>query len=103
MKPPPAQGIGGDGKQLKSIGTSNLVRCPTTRKPDTPEHATAFIREIAFHHHVGHLHRLGPRAIAEFFSEVGERHLCRTSIENRLADYTLIDPSTLAGLEWWRR
>ncbi len=103
MKPPPAQGTGGDGKQLNSIGSSNLVRFPTTCKPDTPERATAFIREIAFHHHVGHLHRLGPRAIAEFFSEVGERHLCWTSIENRLADDTLIDSSTLADLEWWRR
>ena len=51
-----------------------------------------------FHHHVDHLHRLGPRAIAEFLAEVSERHLCRSWIENRLADYGMVDPATLADL-----
>ncbi len=103
MKPPPARGMGGGGKQLNSIGTSTLVCFSTTRKLETPEHATAFIREIAFHRHIDHLHRLGPRAIGEFLSEIGERHLCRTWIEDRLADYALIDPEALANLEGWRR
>ena len=105
MKPPPARGLGsmgGGGKQLDKDDPFNLVRFPTTRKP-TPEEATAFIREIAFRHHVDHLHRLGPRAIAEFLTEVGERHLCRTWIEDRLAAYATVDPETLATLEGWRR
>ena len=85
MKPPPTRGTGVDGgKQLDKIDASNLVCFPTTRKSISPEDATAFIREIAFHQHDAHLHRLGPRAIGEFLSEIGERHLCRTSIEDRL-------------------
>ena len=103
MKPPPTRGTGGGGKQLESISPSNLLRFPTTRRPDTPDDATAFIREIAFHHHVDHLHRLGPRAIAEYLTEIGERHLCRTWIEDRLAAYATVDPETLATLEGWRR
>ncbi len=103
MKQRRPRGAALQDRKRRDTGNVVILDLQHARKPDTPEHATAFIREIAFHHHVGHLHRLGPRAIAEFFSEVGERHLCRTSIENRLADYTLIDPSTLAGLEWWRR
>ena len=104
MKPPPAQGTGGGGgKQLDNLGTSNLVFFPSTRKPISPDDATALIRAIAFHLHVDHLHRLGPRAIAEFLAEVGERHLCRTWIEDRLADYARIDPRTLATLGGWRR
>ena len=90
-------GEGGDGKQLDDLGNSHLVHFPTTRKPDT--RATAVIREIAFYRHADHLHRFGPRAIAEYLTEVGERHLCRTWIEDRLANYALIDPQALAGLK----
>ena len=105
MKTPPARATGDGGvKQIDSIDScDNLVRFPTRRKLDTPEQATAVIREIAFRRHINHLHRLGPRAIGEFLAEVGARHSCRTWIEDRLADFAMVDPATLADLEGWRR
>ena len=102
-KPPTPQGTGGGGGDGKQADPNfNLIAFPSARNP-THEQATAFIREIAFHRHADYLHRLGPRAVAEFLTEIGERHLCRTWIETRLADYAMVDPDTLVDIEGWRR
>jgi len=70
-KPLTAHGKDGSGKQLDKIDAPNLVRFPTPCKPITPDDANAFIREVVFHRHVDHLHRLGPRAITELLQEIG--------------------------------
>jgi hypothetical protein len=52
----------------------------------------------AFCRLVGHLHRLGPRATAEFLDKLGARYLIRTGIEQQLEDYGRLNPKTLAAI-----
>ena len=41
---------------------------------------------------------LGPRPILELLVEIGEQHLCRTYLEQRVRRYAEIDPHHLAAL-----
>ena len=57
------------------------------------------VADLQFRRNVERLHRLGPRAICELLTEIGEQRLCRTFIEQRVRRYSEIDPEHLAALD----
>ena len=57
------------------------------------------VADLQFYRGVVHLHRLGPRALYEMLTEIGEQRLCRTFIEQRVRRYAEIDPDHLAALD----
>ncbi len=57
------------------------------------------VADLQFYRDVVRLHRLGPRALYELLTEIGEQRLCRTYIEQRVQRYSEIDPDHLAALD----
>ncbi len=57
------------------------------------------VADLQFRRDVERLHRLGPRALYELLTEIGEQRLCRTYIEQRVQRYAEIDPDHLAAIE----
>ncbi len=55
--------------------------------------------DLRFRRQVERLHRLGPRALYEVLTEIGEQRLCRTYIEKRVRRYAEIDQKHLAALD----
>ena len=49
------------------------------------------VADLQFYRDVVSLHRLGPRALYELLTEIGEQRLCRTYIEQRVQRYAEID------------
>ena len=69
-------------------------------KSVAPDDATAFIREIAFHHHVDHLHRLGERALLEFLIEfVGIDDNLMFDLQLLLDRYSNLTPEMIDRLD----
>ena len=60
---------------------------------------TLVVADLEFYRDVVRLHGLGPRALYEMLTEIGEQRLCRTFIEQRVRQYAEIDPDHLAALE----
>ena len=60
--------------------------------------AAEVVADLAFRRKVERLHRLGPRAVTELLTEIGEQRLCRTYLEQRVRRYAEIDPEHLAAL-----
>ena len=60
---------------------------------------TPVVADLHFYRDVVRLHRLGPRAMYELLSEIGEQRLCRTFIEQRVQRYAEIDPKHLTALD----
>ena len=60
---------------------------------------TSIVRDLRFRRNVARLHRLGPRAVCELLTEIGEQRLCRAFIEQRVQRYNEIDPDHLAALD----
>ena len=58
---------------------------------------TPVVADLEFRRDVERLHRLGPRAVCELLTEIGEQWLCRTFIEQRVRLYAEIDPDHLAA------
>ncbi len=56
------------------------------------------VADLEFYRDVVRLHRLGPRAVYELLTEIGEQRLCRTFIEQRVQRFSKIDPDHLAAL-----
>ena len=46
--------------------------------------AAEVVADLAFRRKVERLHRLGPRAVTELLTEIGEQRLCRTYLEQRV-------------------
>ena len=59
----------------------------------------SIVAELKFRRDVERLHRLGPRAVHELLTEIGEQRLCRTFIERRVERYSEIHPEHLATLD----
>ncbi len=57
------------------------------------------VADLQFRRNVERLHRLGPRAVYELLTEIGEQRLCRTFIEQRVQRYSEINPDHLAALD----
>jgi hypothetical protein len=57
------------------------------------------VADLQFRCDVTRLHRLGPRAVHELLTEIGEQRACRTFIEQRVERYSEIHPDHLAALE----
>ncbi len=57
------------------------------------------VADLRFRRDVERLHRLGPRAVYELLTEIGEQRLCRTFIEQRVQRCSGIDPEHLAALD----
>ena len=57
------------------------------------------VADLQFRRNVARLHRLGPRAIHELLTEIGEQRSCRTYIEQRVERFSEIDPEHLATLD----
>ena len=57
------------------------------------------VADLEFRRDVERLHRLGPRAVCELLTEIGEQRLCRTFIEQRVRRYSEIDPDHLTALD----
>ncbi len=55
--------------------------------------------DLQFRCDVVRLHHLGPRALYELLTEIGEQRLCRTFIEQRVRRYSEIDPDHLTALD----
>ena len=62
---------------------------------DAPPH----IRELRFERDVLHLHRLGPRSVAELLIEIADAHDLAGDIEARLARFSRLDPATVQALD----
>ena len=57
------------------------------------------VADLQFYRDVVRLHRLGPRALCELLTEIGEQRSCRTFIEQRVRRYAEINPNHLAALD----
>ena len=57
------------------------------------------VADLRFRRDVERVHCLGPRALYEMLTEIGEQRLCRTFIEQRVQRYSEIDPDHLAALD----
>ncbi len=57
------------------------------------------VADLKFYRDVVHLHRLGPCALYELLTEIGEQRLCRTFIEQRVRRYSEINPDHLTALD----
>ena len=68
------------------------------RKPVLTMAAPVDLRAERFRRDVTKLHRLGPRALHEFLSELATRHLLRTEIEGLARRYGRLDRAILDAL-----
>ena len=59
------------------------------------EVAAQVVADLRFRRQVLRLHRLGPRAIAEFLAEIGAERAVMTVIDQKLDTYAELDPETL--------
>ena len=74
--------------------------CPAPRETwrQAGEAAADAVAELRFRRQVERIYRLGPRAVGELLAEIGERHLCRTYIDQRIEAYAALDPETVRAL-----
>ena len=63
-----------------------------------PTNGTAHARDLRFQRDVEHLHKLGPRALHEFFSEVAAERGIRTYLEDQIGAFANLDPDVLQAL-----
>jgi hypothetical protein len=59
---------------------------------------TSAINELNFRRRTQHLWRCGPRAVAELLAEIGAERNIGTIIDEKLARYSMLDPSTVKAL-----
>ena len=67
--------------------------------PPTAADAPLHIRDRRFERDVLHLHRLGPRPVAELLRELADAHGLADDIEALLARYARLDPATVQTLD----
>ena len=60
--------------------------------------AAETVADLRFRRQIKRIHALGPRVITELLIEIGEQRLCRTYLEQRVQQYSGIDPEHLAAL-----
>ena len=55
-------------------------------------------RDLRFQRAVERLHKLGPRILSEFLSQVAAERSIRTYLEDRISSFANLDPGALAAL-----
>ena len=57
--------------------------------------AADVVADVKFRRQVEHLHRLGPRAVAELLAEIGAECSIMTLVDQKLTTYTGLNPTAL--------
>ncbi len=66
--------------------------------------AGVIVADMKFRRQVVHVHRLGPRVLAEFLAEIAEERNIRVVVERKLDRFAELDPAALdatGGDQFW--